>query len=153
MINNGGVSLRAQFFETDFDSAETLLNTNFLSHVALIKAFLPALENAKGTIVNVSSVAGLVGTSFRTTYSASKFAISGFSKALRPEVKQKGVKVLMIYPGYIQTGVSKNALVGNKDERLGKTDKNIANGMRVEDCCRDICRGIYLNYSELIVAD
>jgi dehydrogenase/reductase SDR family protein 7B len=85
----------------DFASAETLLNTNFLSHVALIKAFLPALESARGTIVNISSVAGIVGTSFRTTYSASKFAIAGFSKALRPEVKQKGVKVLMVYPGYI----------------------------------------------------
>jgi short-subunit dehydrogenase len=97
---------------------------------------MPALENARGTIVNISSVAGLVGSSFRTTYSASKFAIAGFSKALRPEVKSKGVKVLMVYPGYVKTGVSKNALTGNKDERLGKTDSNIANGMNVDDCCR-----------------
>jgi short-subunit dehydrogenase len=107
-----------------------------MSHVALIKGFMPALETARGTIVNISSVAGLAGTSFRTTYSASKFAIAGFSKSLRSEVKSKGVKVLMVYPGYVQTGVSKNALTGNKDQRLGKTDLNIANGMRVDECCR-----------------
>lgn len=86
-----------------------------MSHIALIKAFMPALERSKGIIVNISSVAGLVGTGVRSTYSASKFGIAGFSKALRPEIKHKGVRVLMVYPGYIKTDVSKNALVGNKD--------------------------------------
>ena len=87
LVNNGGVSLRRPFKDTDYDSAETLLNTNFLSHIALIKGFLPLIGKSKGTIVNVSSIAGLLGTGCRTTYSASKFAISGFSKALRAEVK------------------------------------------------------------------
>jgi len=122
LINNGGVSLRKPFIDTDFDSAETLMNTNFMSHIALVKAFMPLLEKAKGHIVNVSSEAGLVGSGCRTSYCASKFAINGFSKSLRSEVKHKGVKVCMIYPGYIQTNIAVNALVGQKDKRLGKTD-------------------------------
>lgn len=122
LINNGGVSLRKPFLDTDLDSAETLLNTNFMSHIALIKAFMPLLEKSKGHIVNVSSEAGLIGSGCRTSYSASKFAINGFSKSLRSEVKHKGVKVVMIYPGYIQTNIAINALIGKKDERLGKTD-------------------------------
>jgi NAD(P)-dependent dehydrogenase (short-subunit alcohol dehydrogenase family) len=112
-----------------------LVNTNFLSHIALIKALLPQLQRSKGHIVNVSSEAGLVGAGCRTTYSASKFAISGFARSLRSEVKHLGIRVTNVYPGYIQTGVSKNALIGKGDQRLGKTDLNIKNGMPVNVCC------------------
>ncbi len=113
-MNNGGVSLRSPFVNTDYETAETLLNTNFLSHIALIKAFLPLLIKSKGSIVNISSIAGLIGAGCRTTYSASKFAIAGFSKALRAEIAHLGVKVISIYPGYIHTNISINALVGQK---------------------------------------
>jgi len=71
----------------DFDTIFTLINTNFMSHIALIKGFMPLLEQSKGTIVNISSIAGLVGSGVRTIYSGSKFAISGFSKSLRYEVR------------------------------------------------------------------
>ncbi len=95
------------------------MNTNFMSHIALIKAFMPQLSKAKGTIVNVSSEAGLLGVGCRTMYCASKFAITGFSKALRAEVKP--VKVIMVYPGFIQTNISVNAFAGD-GKKLGKTD-------------------------------
>ena len=101
LVNNGGVSLRAPFVNSDLASAQTLMNTNFTSHIALIKAFTPQLQASKGSIVNVSSVAGLLGAGCRTTYSASKFAIAGFAKALRAEMAEDGVKVINIYPGYI----------------------------------------------------
>jgi len=87
LVNNGGVSQRETFENMDFDTTFTLINTNFMSHIALIKGFMPLLEKSRGTIVNVSSVAGLIGSGVRTVYSGSKFAIAGFSKALRPEVK------------------------------------------------------------------
>ena len=101
LVNNGGVSLRSPFVKADMSSAETLINTNFLSHVALIKAFLPLIVKSKGCIVNVSSEAGLIGAGCRTLYSASKFAIAGFAKALRAELCSVGVKVINFYPGYI----------------------------------------------------
>jgi len=57
-----------------------------MSHVALIQAFLPLLEKTSGSIVNVGSIAGIVGTGCRTSYSASKFAMTGFTRALRYEL-------------------------------------------------------------------
>jgi len=63
------------------------MNTNCLGHIALVKGFLPLLQKSQGQVVDVSSIAGLVGVTFRTCYSASKFGISGFSQALRAEVK------------------------------------------------------------------
>jgi len=88
------------------------MTTNTIAPIALCKAFLPALKQAKGQIVNVSSLAGLVGVSVRTVYSGSKFALTGFSKALRSEVKPHGISVSMIYPGYVQTNISNNACTG-----------------------------------------
>lgn len=51
-----------------------------------------------------------------------------------------------IYPGYIKTNISKNSLTGEKNERLGKTDTNIANGMPVHEAARKICTAISMNY-------
>ena len=65
----------------------------------------------------------------RTVYSGSKFALTGFSKALRSEVKPHGIQVSMIYPGYVQTNISQNACTGVHGEKLGATDANIANGI------------------------
>ena len=90
-------------------SGINLINVNCLSHIALIKAFLPLLKlstkegRGEGRIINVSSVAGLYGVSIRTVYAASKFGIGGFSRALRAEVREYNIRVQMMYPGYINT--------------------------------------------------
>ena len=78
-------------------------------------------------------MAGLVPVPVRTMYSASKFAITGFGKALRAEVKQYGIDVIQIYPGYVSTNISNNAMTG-KGEAFGKKDSNIASGLSVEIC-------------------
>ena len=89
------------------------MNVNCLSHIALIKAFKPNLaRGAGGSIVNVSSIAGLLGVSVRTGYSASKFGIIGFSKAIRAELAKDNIKVLCVYPGFVQTNISKAACSG-----------------------------------------
>jgi short-subunit dehydrogenase len=59
--------------------------------MALCSAFLPVLKKSKGHIINISSIAGLLGVSYRTVYSASKFAVTGFSRALRAEVHPYGM--------------------------------------------------------------
>ena len=74
-------------------SSINLINTNCMSHIALIKAFLPLLKlsnkegRGEGRIINISSIAGLYGVGIRTVYSASKHGIGGFSRALRAEVR------------------------------------------------------------------
>ena len=110
LINNGGVSQRCPFEEMDFENAIDLINVNTLAPIALIKSLLPSLERAKRPqIVNVSSIAGLVGVGVRSCYAASKFGIAAFSKSLRAELACKHIEVQNVYPGYVQTDISKNA--------------------------------------------
>lgn len=92
LVNNGGISMREEFKLLDFSVCETVLNTNLLSHIAATKAALPQMiKQQSGHIVNVSSGSGVVGLPVRTMYSASKFGLSGFGKALRSEVKGEGI--------------------------------------------------------------
>jgi len=62
--------------------------------------------------VNIISIAGLIGTGFRTLYSAAKFGTAGFFKALRAEVRQYGIGITNIYPEFVKTNISKNAVLG-----------------------------------------
>jgi short-subunit dehydrogenase len=93
LVNNGGLSMREEFVNCEFSTCEYMMNTNCLSHIALVKALLPSMIASKkgGNIVNILSISGLMGVPVRTMYCASKFAMDGFSKALRSEVKHYGI--------------------------------------------------------------
>jgi len=109
LVNNGGISQRTLFDNCDYDTHELVMNTNTMSLIALCNAFMPLLKKSKGQVVNISSICGLLGITYRTSYAASKFAVTGFSKALRAECAPHGVSVTVVYPGYICTNISKNA--------------------------------------------
>ena len=85
-------------------------------------------QRKNGAIINISSASGIFGLPVRTLYSCTKFGLSGFGKALRSEVKGDGIHVLQIYPGYVSTNISKNAMTGN-GEKFGKLDSNIKSGL------------------------
>ena len=94
LVNNGGLSMREEFLNTEYSTCEYMMNTNCLSHIALTKALLPKMiANKSGQFVNILSISGLMGVPVRTMYSASKFAMDGFSKALRCEVRPHGISV------------------------------------------------------------
>lgn len=144
MVNNAGLSQRDEFVNCDFGIAGRLMDVNCLSPIALIKGFLPKfIKQGEGQIVNVLSVAAVIGTPVRSLYSASKFALDGFGKALQAEVSDHNISVLQCYPAYVRTNISKNALVG-EGVAFGKTDSNIANGQTVEEACQDLIKAIYL---------
>ena len=86
----------------------------------------------------------------RSYYSASKFALDGFGKALQAEVAHLGINILQCYPAYVKTNISKNALTG-EGIPLGMTDKNIENGISVENACDDIIKAIYLRRNRIII--
>ena len=112
LINNGGISQRDDFDDLSFEVCETMMNVNCLGHIAVIKAVLPGMtERKSGQIVNILSLSGIIRLPMRTMYSSSKFALSGFAKALRSEVKP--IHVCNIYPAYVQTNISKNAMLGS----------------------------------------
>ncbi|TFW19960.1 SDR family NAD(P)-dependent oxidoreductase, partial [Massilia arenosa] len=114
LINNAGVALGGTFeqvSELDFD---WLLEINFHAVVRMTRGFLPLLrERDAARIVNLSSLYGLVAPPGQAAYSASKFAVRGFSNALRHELEMEGsrVGVTVVHPGGVNTSIAKSARV------------------------------------------
>jgi NAD(P)-dependent dehydrogenase (short-subunit alcohol dehydrogenase family) len=110
LFNNAGVALAGTFeqiSETDFD---WLFEINFGAMVRLTRAFLPHLKASDDArIVNMSSVFGLISPPGQTAYSASKFAVRGFSNALRFELAGSNVGVTVVHPGGVATKIAENA--------------------------------------------
>ncbi|MBZ5703715.1 MAG: SDR family oxidoreductase [Acidobacteriia bacterium] len=106
LVNNAGISLAGPTEEVPVPAAERLFQTNYFGAVRMIQAALPALRRrGSGAIVNISSAAGKIGVPFQAHYAASKFALEGFSEALRLEVAAFGVRVLLIEPGDVRTEI------------------------------------------------
>lgn len=105
LVNNAGYALGGAVEETSIDEAKAQFETNFWGMARMMRAVLPVMrEQRAGRIVNVSSLAGLVGVPFHAYYSATKFAIEGLSEGLRQEVRGFGIYVSMIEPGDFKTG-------------------------------------------------
>ena len=117
LINNAGISMRALFNDTTPDVLKRVMDVNFWGTVYCTKYALPFLLETKGSVVAVSSVAGIKGLPGRTGYSASKFAIHGFMESLRIENMKTGLHVLMAYPGFTASNIRNTALVADGSEQ------------------------------------
>jgi short-subunit dehydrogenase len=112
VVNNAGVAVASTVEATAYHDLEWLMAINFWGVVHGTKAFLPHLKAAgQGHIVNVSSVFGLVSVPSQSAYNASKFAVRGFTDALRMEleVERSGVSCTTVHPGGIKTNIARNA--------------------------------------------
>jgi NAD(P)-dependent dehydrogenase (short-subunit alcohol dehydrogenase family) len=106
LINNAGYGVLGAAEETPESELRALMDTNFFGAVAAIKAALPLLRKQRsGSIVNISSLGGQLSFAGFSAYSASKFALEGFSEALAQEVAGFGVKVLIVEPGNFRTNL------------------------------------------------
>lgn len=104
LVNNAGIPGRATFISAPPERIEEVLRVNFLGGVWCLRAFLPALERgAPSSVVNVASVAGTVSIPTSGLYSASKHAQVSFSRATCAELKPRGVRVLTVLPGFVET--------------------------------------------------
>jgi NAD(P)-dependent dehydrogenase (short-subunit alcohol dehydrogenase family) len=113
LVNNAGVALFGTFAEVSLDDMEWLVRINLWGVIYGCKFFLPMLQREPDAhIVNVSSVFGLIGPPGQTAYSASKFAVRGFSEALREELRSTSVKVTSVHPAGISTPIAENARAG-----------------------------------------
>ena len=88
------------------------------------------IKNKSGQIVAITSAAGKLATTYRSSYSGSKHALIGIFDSLRSELHEHKIKVTNIMPGYIETNISKNALGAGEGEKFGATDANIKKGMK-----------------------
>ncbi len=109
LINNAGIGMRKPFVETPFETIEELMRTNYLGTVYCTHEVLPSmLARGRGHIVNISSVAGHIGSLNMAGYCASKFAINGFSESLYHELKPRGIAVSVVSPGPVKTAFNRS---------------------------------------------
>jgi short-subunit dehydrogenase len=104
LVNNAGIPKRRHVTRLDADTAAQVMTINYLSPVRLTLALLPPmLERGHGRIVNISSVAALLSSPGEAAYDASKAALSAFSEAMAIDLWDTGVRVLVVYPGVVDT--------------------------------------------------
>lgn len=117
LINNAGMGIGGPSEFMAVEDIQRQMDTNFMGFVRLSKAVLPHMRKAgSGTILAFSSIGGLLGLPFQGFYSASKFAIEGYCEALRMEVRQFGINVVVIEPGDFHTGFTgKRSKVDSKE--------------------------------------
>lgn len=153
LINNAGMSAQALFEDVkaeDLGWYERLMRVNLWGSVWCSHAALPHLKQSRGSIVAVSSLAGLIGVPGRTAYSATKFAMTGFFEALRAELKTAGISVTTAYPGVVSTQIRHrgfNAAGGAAGSSGLKED----GAMSVQECARLILRGMERRDREVVM--
>jgi NAD(P)-dependent dehydrogenase (short-subunit alcohol dehydrogenase family) len=113
LVNNAGITHRSAFARTQPDVIRRVMTVNFFGAMHCTHAALEQLVTQRGVIIVISSVAGFAPLIARTGYAASKHALHGFFDSLRSELEPLGVRILLVCPSFIQTGIEKNALAGD----------------------------------------
>jgi short-subunit dehydrogenase len=156
LINNAGVALLGRFEEISLADMEWLFAINFWGTVRMCKAFLPVLrQQPAAQIVNLSSIFGIVAPAGQTGYAASKFAVRGFSEALRHELEDTGIGVSVVHPGYVRTGIARSARVAaamdpqEAAERIANFDRMTGNGP--DEAAARIVEGIERRQKRILI--
>ena len=117
LVNNAGFGLWGPVEVLSDAELKDQFETNFFAAVRMMQAVLPAMiEQRSGTIVNISSVLGRIGTPFNGAYVSSKFALEGISESLKVEVQPFGVRVAMVQPGLFRTNFTDNSVNSSATE-------------------------------------
>jgi short-subunit dehydrogenase len=114
LVNNAGVALGGRFDQVTLEEFNWVIDINFRATVSLTHILLPALKAEPGShLANVSSLFGLIAPAGQAAYAASKFAVRGFTEALRHELAGNGIGVTSVHPGGIRTRIAESARVGS----------------------------------------
>lgn len=156
LINNAGIALgEKNFGEVTFADFEKITNINYWGVVRLTQLFYPyLLKSPEAAIASTSSVYGFVGTPYCVPYCTTKFAVRGFSEALRTEHKIRGIKnvsVHCIHPGAVKTAIQQNT-----DYKAANADafqKLLETGVTSEDAAKTIIKGIMKNKPRILVSE
>jgi short-subunit dehydrogenase len=142
LVNNGGISQRSPIIETSIEVDRKLMEIDYLGTVALSKVLLPHfVDQQSGHFVVVSSVMGKFSSHYRSAYCGAKHALHGFFDALRLEHDKDGIKVTMICPGFVNTNVARNALIGD-GRKQGHQDDMTEKGLDVEIFVKKMIKAI-----------
>ncbi|MAO66469.1 MAG: short chain dehydrogenase [Balneola sp.] len=151
LMNNGGVSQRSTVMDSEMETYRRLMEINYFGAVGLTKQVLPHMvERKSGHIIVTSSVAGKIGTKFRSGYAASKHAVQGFFNSLRQEMYEHDVAITLLCPGFIKTNISKNALTGD-GSKFNKMGDAHSNAMTAEEMVEKVLPKIKSQKEEIYV--
>jgi short-subunit dehydrogenase len=151
LINNGGISQRGAAAETSLEVDRKIMEVNYFGNIALTKAVLPHfIEQKEGRIIVISSLSGKFGFFLRSAYAASKFALVGFYESLRLEQEKNNIHVHLIYPGFIKTNISQNA-INAQGASHNELDNNQNKGISAEQCALKIISGVSKNKRNIFV--
>ncbi len=156
LINNAGVALEGTFEEISLDDFRWLMNINFWGTVYGVKYFLPLLKlEERAHIVNLSSVFGLIAPPGQPAYSASKFAVRGFTECLRHELEGTPVRVSCVHPGGIRTAIARRARIGAGVTRTGR-EEDVARFEKLfrtspEEAASRILRGVERSEPRILI--
>lgn len=131
VVNNAGVTVQDTMADISYEDLEWIVGINFWGVMYGTKAFLPHLvERDTGWVVNVSSIFGMIAFPSQGAYNATKFAVRGFTEALRWEMEGTGVSICSVHPGGIRTNIVRNARVrrdvdgeASKDQMVARFDR------------------------------
>lgn len=152
LIHCGGISQRYLAVESHLELDKKIIDINFFGAVALTRPVLQKmLQRNSGHIAVVSSILGLYGMQTRTAYSASKHALRGYFESLRNELFKTDIGITLIYPGYINTHITQNALLADGTS-FGQLDKEHASGITPEQCAQKIVHAVQRKKAVVVIA-
>lgn len=126
LINNAGIAVNSPVETLPIDQWRKQFEVNLFGHIAMTQALLPALLLSSGTVVNISSVGGKVVLPTYGAYAGSKFALEAASDALRREVAELGIKVVVIEPGAVKTEMAERGITTAEELMANLTDAQLA---------------------------
>ncbi len=154
VVNNAGVALGATVEEMTFDDYDWLIGINLGGVVNGTKAFLPHLiASGDGHVVNLSSVFGFVGVPTQSAYNAAKFAVRGFTEALREEmlIARHPVAVSCVHPGGIKTNIVRNSRSAADDQEKAAVGFERIARTTPEKAAQTILRGIERKSARILI--
>jgi len=150
LINNAGISMRALFEDLNIDVIKRVMDVNFWGTVYCTKYALPYLLNSKGSVVGVSSIAGVKGLPCRTGYSASKFAIQGLLEVIRIENMKNNLHVLIAYPGFTASNI-RNVALSKDGSAQGESPLDESKLMTSEEVAKRIIKATIKRKRSLVM--
>ncbi len=150
LINNAGISMRALVKETSIETLKSVMDINFWGTVYCTKKALPFIEQKKGVIVGVSSIAGYRGLPGRSGYSASKYALNGWLEALKTELYGSGTHVMWVCPGFTTSNI-RNAALDKNANAQGESPMDEGDMMSSAECATHIITAIQKRKRSLVL--
>jgi len=150
LINNAGISMRALVSEVSVQTLQNVMDINFWGTVYCTKAALASIQQNKGVILGVSSIAGYRGLPGRSGYSASKFALNGWLEALKTELYASGTHVMWVCPGFTTSNI-RNAALDKNAKAQGESPMDEGAMMSSEQCATHIIHAIEKRKRSLVL--